>query len=67
MMNSADVKTNDLQFVFKPQSSTPKCTFELMETVNYFQRNKYDVYMILLDATNVFDEVNNYCYIKLFN
>ena len=38
MINSADAfKTSDLMFGFKHQSSTIKCTFALMETVNYFQ------------------------------
>ena len=32
-------------------SSTAKCTFAVMETVNYFQQNKFDVYVLLLDAT----------------
>lgn len=65
MIKSSDaLKTSDLQFGFKPQSSTAKCTFALMETVNYFQQNKSDVYVLLLDATKAFDKVN---YVKLFN
>ena len=55
--------TNDLQFGFKPKSSTTSCTFALLETVNYFQENNTDVYVLLLDATKAFDRVN---YIKLF-
>ena len=58
MIKSADAfKTSDLQFGVKPQSSTAKCTFALMETVNYFRQNKSDVYVLLLDAY----------YVKLFN
>ena len=34
--------------IFKPQSSAAKCTFAL---VNYFQHNKSDVFVLLLDAT----------------
>ena len=65
MIKSADAfKTSDLQLCFKHQSSTAKCTFTLMETVNYFQQNKSDVYVLLLDATKAFDKVN---YVKLFN
>ena len=56
-------RTNDLQFGFKPNSSTTKCTFALEETINYFQQNNSDVYVLLLDATKAFDKVN---YIKLF-
>ena len=66
MIKSADAfKTSDLQFGFKPQSSTAKFTFALMETVNYFQQNiSIYVYVLLLDATKAFDKVN---YAKLFN
>ena len=47
-MKSADVfKTNDLQFGFKPQSSTAKCICALMETVCYFQHNKSYVFVQL--------------------
>ena len=46
-----DFKTSDLHFGYKPQSSTAKCSFALTETVNYFQRNKYDVYVLLLNST----------------
>ena len=44
-------------------SSTTKCTFALTETVNYFRKNKSNVYVMLLDATKAFDKVN---YVKLF-
>ena len=57
-------KTSDLQFGFKLQSFTAKCTFALMETVNYFQQNKSHVYVLLLDATKAFDKIN---YVILFN
>ena len=56
--------TNELQFGFKPQSSTAKCTFALMETINYFQENNSNVYVLLLDASKAFDKIN---YVKLFN
>ena len=56
--------TSDVHSGFKPQSSTAKCTFALMEIVNYFQHNKYDVYVLLSDATKAFDKVN---YGKRFN
>ena len=64
MIKSTDaLKTSDLQFGFKPQRSTAK-GFALMETVNYFQQNISDVYVLLLDATKAFDKVN---YVKRFN
>ena len=34
-----------------------------METVTYFQHNKSDVFVPLLDVTKAFDKVN---YVKLF-
>ena len=43
-------------------SSTTKCTFALTETVNYFRKNKSNVYVMVLDATKAFDKVN---YVKL--
>lgn len=62
--SSDQFKTDDLQFGFKPKSSTSQCTFAVMETVNYFTSNNSDAYVLLLDATKAFDTVN---YIKLFN
>ena len=35
-----------------------------METVIYFQQNKSDIYVLLLDATKAFDKEN---YVKLCN
>ena len=55
--------TSDMQFGFKGHISTTKCTFALTETVNYFRKNKSNVYVMLLDATKAFDKVN---YVKLF-
>ena len=50
--------------MLKEHSSTTKCTFALTETVNYFRKNKSNVYNgMLLDATKAFDKVN---YVKLF-
>ena len=57
-------RTDDLQYGFKEHSSTTKCTFSLMETVNYFRKNNSNVYIMLLDATKAFDKVN---YVKLFH
>ena len=56
-------ETCDLQFDFKAKSSTSKCSFALMETINYFQSNNSEVYVLLLDATRAFDRVK---YVKLF-
>lgn len=61
--NSSLYNTSDLQFGFKPHSSTTQCTFALTETINYFKQNNSDTYVLLLDATKAFDKVN---YTKLF-
>ena len=37
--------------------------FRTKETVNYFRKNKSNVYVMILDATKAFDKVN---YVKLF-
>ena len=59
MKKTADTfKTSDLHFGFKHQSSTAKYIFALMETVNYFQQNKCDVYVLLVNATKAFNNVN---------
>ena len=58
-----NLTSSDLQYGFKPNSSTTQCTFALMETVNYYRENNSDVYVLLLDASQAFDKVN---YIKLF-
>ena len=58
------LKSFDLQFGFKSESSTTACTFVLDEVVNYYNRNSSDVHVVLLDASKAFDRVDH---IKLFN
>ncbi len=48
---------------FKNNLSTTQCTFCMMETVNYYNFNRSNVYVLLLDASKAFDRVK-YC--KLF-
>lgn len=55
--------SSDLQFAYKPKSSTGHCTFVVNETINYYLENNTSVHAILLDATKAFDRV---AYIKLF-
>ena len=61
--NKESLSTNELQFGFKRDSSTSKCTFALMECVNHFRKNNSNAYVLLLDASKAFDRVN---YVKLF-
>ena len=43
--------------------STMQCTYSMIETVNYYNFNKSNVFVLILDASKAFDRVN-YC--KLF-
>ena len=58
------LKSSDLQFGFKSESSTTACTFVLDEVVNYYNRNGSDGHVVLLDGSKAFDRVDH---IKLFN
>jgi Reverse transcriptase (RNA-dependent DNA polymerase)/Endonuclease/Exonuclease/phosphatase family len=53
----------DLQFGFKPKSSTNSCTMVLKETMSYYMHNNSPVFCSFLDATKAFDKIH-YC--KLF-
>ena len=55
--------SSDLQFGFKPNSSTNMCTMVLKETISYYVRNNTPVFCTFLDASKAFRRVN-YC--KLF-
>ena len=55
--------TSELQFGFKPKSSTTQCTFVLNEIVDLYERNGSPIHLVLLDATQAFDRIE-YC--KLF-
>ena len=54
--------TNILEFGFKKQSSTVLCTSMLLETIDYYNENYTDCYLLLLDASKSRVE-----YVKLFN
>ena len=48
---------------FKKGMSTTQCTYSMLETVNYYNFPKSNVFVLMLDASKAFDRVN-YC--KLF-
>ena len=55
--------TDDLQFGFKENSSTITCTQLLVETIEYYNINNTDCYMLLLDASKSFHRIE---YVRLF-
>ncbi len=50
----------ELQFGFKPGVFTTHCTLSLLETFNYYNFNKTNAYVLMLDASKAFDRVE-YC------
>ena len=58
------LSSSPLQFGFKKGLSTTQCTHSLLEIVDYYNYNKSDVFVLMLDASKAFDRVR-YC--KLFN
>ena len=57
------LKTSHMQFGFKADMSTTLCTYVMMETVSYYNAQRSNVYVLMLDASKAFDRVN---YGKLF-
>ena len=55
--------SSDLQFGFKPKSSTNCCTYVLKEVINHYTFNNSPVFSVFLDISKAFDKVR-YC--KLF-
>ena len=47
-----------LQFGFKKGMSTTQCTYSILEKVNYYNYNKSNVFVLMLDASKAFDRVN---------
>ena len=58
--------SSDLQFAFKPKSSTSHAIFTLKKTVDFFINNKSRVYLAFLDCSKAFDRISHWgLFIKL--
>ena len=57
--NSYVLKTEDLQFAYKKDTSTTMCTLLLKEIVKYYRDNQSDVYSCFIDATKAFDKIKH--------
>ena len=56
----------DLQFGFKPKTSTSHAIFSLKQSVDYFSSNRSRVYLAFLDCSKAFDRISHYgLFIKL--
>ena len=62
-LQHASLYTDSLQFGFKPNSSTVICTSLLRYTIEYYNENGSDYYLLLLDASKAFDRVE---YVRVF-
>ena len=58
------LSSSTLQFGFTKGLSTTQCTHGLLEIIDYYNYNKSDAFVLMLDACKAFDRVR-YC--KLFN
>ena len=58
--------SSDLQFAFKPKTSTSHAIFTLKKTVDFFITNKSRAYLAFLDCSKAFDRISHWeLFIKL--
>jgi hypothetical protein len=50
---------DDLQFAYQSGSSTPMCTWAVLETISYYLRNGSEVFACTMDMTKAFDLVKH--------
>ena len=60
----SSLENDNLQFELKKHYSTVTCTALLIETIEYYNENGSDCYLLLLDASKAFDRVE---YVNHFN
>ena len=66
LKDKSALSTSDLQFAFKNKSSSSHCTLTMLGTISYYNFQRSDVYVALLDASKAFDRHDRVKYCKLF-
>ncbi len=61
---SDNLCSSNLQFSFKPGTSTSLCTSMLQETISYYEDNGSNVYSLMLDASKIFDHPITVSYLE---
>ena len=54
-----ELKLHDLQFAYQPEVSTSMCSWMVVETIDFFTRNKSEVYACTMDMSKAFDRVKH--------
>ena len=54
-----NLKLHDLQFAYQPGVSTSMCTWMVVETIDYFLRNKSEIFACTMDMSKAFDRVKH--------
>ena len=58
-----ELRTDELQFGFQQKTSTNMCTWLVVETIDYFQRNGSEVYACVMDLSKAFDRIKHSAFI----
>ncbi len=58
-MHSDSLISSNLQFAYKPGTSTTQCTWAAREVISYYNNNGSDVYCCLLDCSKAFDLIKH--------
>ena len=54
-----ELRTDELQFGFQQKTSANMCTWLVVETIDYFQRNGSEVYACVMDLSKAFDRIKH--------
>ena len=55
LLYGSSFNLSDLQFAYQAGCSTTMCTWAVLETVDYFMKNRSEVYTCAMDMTKAFD------------